>query len=82
MTVYKTLAGYELPDWLTIQIVTKDKSKYVIVKSKIHMVKEKKITMSWSTDFTDQDILNDKYVFNFVCTSYGLALVTRLESID
>lgn len=82
MTVYKTLAGYELPDWLTIQIVTKDKSKYVIVKSKTHMVKEKKITMSWSTDFTDQDILNDKYVFNFVCTSYGLALVTRLESIE
>lgn len=82
MTVYKTLAGYVLPDWLTIQIVTKDKSKYVIVKSKIHMVKEKKITMSWSTDFTDQDILNDKYVFNFVCTSYGLALVTRLESIE
>ena len=45
------------------------------------MVKEKKITMSWSTDFTDQAILNDGYVFNFVCTSYGLALVTRLESI-
>lgn len=82
MAIYKTLAGYELPDWLTIEIVTIDESKFVIIRSKIHMVKEKKITMSWSTDFTDQDILNDKYVFNFVCTSYGLALVTRLESID
>ena len=81
MTVYKTLAGYELPDWLTIEIVTVDESKFVIIRSKIHMVKEKKITMSWSTDFTDQVILNDGYVFNFVCTSYGLALVTRLESI-
>ena len=81
MTVYKTLAGYELPDWLTIEIVTVDESKFVIIRSKIHMVKEKKITMSWSTDFTDQAILNDGYVFNFVCTSYGLALVTRLESI-
>jgi len=81
VTVYKTLAGYELPDWLTIEIVTVDESKFVIIRSKIHMVKEKKITMSWSTDFTDQAILNDGYVFNFVCTSYGLALVTRLESI-
>lgn len=81
MTIYKTLAGYELPDWLTIEIATIDESKFVIVRSKIHMVKEKKITMSWSTDFTDQVILNDGYVFNFVCTSYGLALVTRLESI-
>jgi hypothetical protein len=81
MTIYKTLAGYELPDWVTIEIVTVDESKFVIVRSKIHMVKEKKITMSWSTDFTDQVILNDGYVFNFVCTSYGLALVTRLESI-
>ena len=81
MAIYKTLAGYELPDWLTIEIVTIDESKFVIIRSKIHMVKEKKITMSWSTDFTDQVILNDGYVFNFVCTSYGLALVTRLESI-
>ncbi len=81
MTIYKTLAGYELPDWVTIEIVTVDESKFVIIRSKIHMVKEKKITMSWSTDFTDQVILNDGYVFNFVCTSYGLALVTRLESI-
>lgn len=81
MAIYKTLAGYELPDWLTIEIVTVDESKFVIIRSKIHMVKEKKITMSWSTDFTDQAILNDGYVFNFVCTSYGLALVTRLESI-
>ena len=81
MTIYKTLAGYELPDWVTIDIVTIDESKFVIIRSKIHMVKEKKITMSWSTDFTDQAILNDGYVFNFVCTSYGLALVTRLESI-
>ena len=81
MAIYKTLAGYELPDWLTIEIVTVDESKFVIIRSKIHMVKEKKITMSWSTDFTDQVILNDGYVFNFVCTSYGLALVTRLESI-
>lgn len=81
MTIYKTLAGYELPDWLTIEIVTEDTTKSVIVRSKIHMVKEKKITMSWSIDFTDQAILNDGYVFNFVCISYGLALVTRLESI-
>ena len=81
MNIYKKLAGYELPDWLTIEIATVDESKFVIVRSKIHMVKEKKITMSWSTDFTDQVILNDGYVFNFVCTSYGLALVTRLESI-
>ena len=81
MAVYKELAGYELPDWLTIEIVTIDESKFVIIRSKIHMVKEKKITMSWSIDFTDQAILNDGYVFNFVCTSYGLALVTRLESI-
>ena len=81
MAIYKTLAGYELPDWLTIEIVTIDESKFVIIRSKIHMVKEKKITMSWSTDFTDQAILNDGYVFNFVCTSYGLALVTQLESI-
>lgn len=82
MAIYKTLAGYELPDWLTIEIVTEDTAKSVIIRSTIHMVKEKKITMSWSTDFTDQDILNDKYVLNFVCTSYGLALVTRLESIE
>ena len=81
MAIYKTLAGYELPDWVTIEIVTVDESKFVIVRSKIHMVKEKKITMSWSIDFTDQAILNDGYVFNFVCTSYGLTLVTRLESI-
>lgn len=81
MAVYKELAGYELPDWVAIEIVTIDESKFVIIRSKIHMVKEKKITMSWSTDFTDQAILNDGYVFNFVCTSYGLALITRLESI-
>lgn len=81
MAIYKTLAGYELPDWLTIEIVTEDTTKSVIIRSRIHMVKEKKITMSWSTNFTDQVILNDGYVFNFVCTAYGLALVTRLESI-
>ena len=42
----------------------------------------KNIMNIWGIDVaTDQAILNDGYVFNFVCTSYGLALVTRLESI-
>ena len=81
MAIYKTLAGYELPDWLTIEIVTVDESKFVIIRSKFHMIKENKLKNSWSLEYTDEEILNDGYVFNFVCTSYGLALVTRLESI-
>ena len=81
MTIYKTLAGYELPDGLTIEIVTVDESKFVIIRSKFHMIKENKLKNSWSLEYTDEEILNDGYVFNFVCTSYGLALVTRLESI-
>lgn len=81
MAVYKELAGYELPDWLIIEIVTGSRYKSVIIRSKFHMIKENKLKNSWSLEYTDEEILNDGYVFNFVCTSYGLALVTRLESI-
>ena len=81
MAIYKTLAGYELPDWLTIEIVTGSKYKSVIIRSKLHMIKKNKLKRSWSLEYTDVEILNDTMLFNSVCGSYGLALVTRLESI-
>lgn len=48
-----------LPNWLNFEIVTEDGSKIVVVHSRIHVRPTVRMTPSYSTDFTDEDIIKD-----------------------
>ncbi len=48
-----------LPDWIHIEIIKEGDSKRAIVHSRIHMNKSAPVGPSYSTEFTDQEILKD-----------------------
>ena len=79
MANYQHICGHVLPDWLTIEITSGADQKNVILKSKIHMIKEKKYDISFG-GYADEEVLNDQDLFKFIREFYGLRLVTRLES--
>lgn len=60
----------ELPPWMHITIITKDDSKVLTVHSRIHVSKEAKVGPSYSTEFSDHDILKD--LSNKITYRYGL----------
>lgn len=49
----------KLPHWLSFEIVTENDSKTVVVHSRIHKNRVVKMTPSYSTDFTDTEIIKD-----------------------
>lgn len=48
-----------LPDWLRFEIVTEGDSKIVVVHSRIHVNRVTRMNPSYSTEFTDTEIIKD-----------------------
>ena len=60
MSMYHHVSGYQLPHYLSIEIEHTGNSKHVIVHSTIHVNKVNRTNMSYSDEFTDDEILNDE----------------------
>jgi len=50
---------YQLPNWIHLTITNDGGSKYLTVYSKIHVNKEVRVEPSYSSDFTDSEIIKD-----------------------
>lgn len=48
-----------LPDWIHIHIVDEGGSRHLLVHSRIHVNREVKVGPSYSSSFTDQEIIKD-----------------------
>lgn len=68
---YNTLAGRELWDWYAIRIEIIDDSKHVYFLSRIHVNKEVQVSFTFSTDFSDAQILNDNDLYTWIVNHYG-----------
>ena len=80
MSMYHHVSKYALPSYLTIEIEHKGNSKFVIIHSFIHVEKVNKTGMEYSYKFTDDEILNDGRVLEYICDVYGMKLETKLVS--
>ena len=80
MSMYHHVSGYQLPHYLSIGIEHTGNSKNVIVHSTIHVNKVNITNMSYSDEFTDDEILNDERVLKYICDVYGMKLETKLVS--
>ena len=80
MSMYHHVSGYQLPHYLSIEITHTGNSKNVIVHSTIHVNKVNITNMSYSDEFTDDEILNDERVLKYICDVYGMNLETKLVS--
>jgi len=49
----------QLPDWIHVTITEDGDSKYLTVYSRLHVNKEVKINPSYSSKFSDSDIIKD-----------------------
>lgn len=76
---YRSIRNLQLPGYLSIEIREENGSKHVYVHSKIHVNKERKISYSYSTDFTNEQILNDPQLFQTIANMYGLKVKTIME---
>lgn len=77
--MYNHLGDLRLPHYLQIEIVRSEADVRVLVHSKIHVTKTKEMPHSYSTEFSDADILNDPDFIKAVCNMYTLKKVTYLE---
>ena len=80
MSLYHHVSGYQLPHYLSIEIENTGNPKHVIVHSTIHVNKVNRTNMSYSDEFTDDEILNDERVLKYICDVYGMHLETKLVS--
>ncbi len=80
MSMYHHVSKYTLPSYLTIEIEHKGNSKFVIIHSFIHVNKINRTNMEYSDEFTDDEILNDERVLEYICDVYGMKLETKLVS--
>lgn len=80
MSMYHYVSKYQLPHYLSIEIEHTGNSKHVIVHSTIHVNKVNRTNMSYSDEFTDDEILNDERVLKYICNVYGMHLETKLVS--
>ena len=71
MAKYQWLNNKQLQPWYCVEIITEGDSKVVYFHSKIHMNKVKKLNPSFSTAFTDQEILNDFDIIGRIHEMYG-----------
>lgn len=77
--MYNYLGEYKLPFDITIEVVTEEDSKYVIVHApKFYMEKHKKLNPSYGLGFTDQEIITDQTPH--IMHLYGLKYHTYLGS--
>ena len=80
MRLYHHISKYALPHYLSIEIEQKDNTKLVVIHSTIHENKTNRTHLMYSDDFTDDEILNDGRVLEYICDVYGMRLETRLVS--
>lgn len=71
MNTYKYLNGEKLASYLSVRINKVDDSKYVTYLSEIHTNKEVKLTFSFSSSFSDAQILKDNDVMRKFIECYG-----------
>jgi hypothetical protein len=76
MAIYDYIRNGKLPHWLTIEISIEtdeyeNTSKYIYIHSLIHLEKRVKLTWSYSTKFTDHEILSDNKLFNYIIEVYN-----------
>ncbi len=68
--MYYTLAGKPIQHMYRIELQRGD-SVEVVFHSTIHVNKEVRCSMSWSTDFTDSEILHDKALSRWIYQRWG-----------
>lgn len=80
--VYKYLAGWLLPEHISIEIQTVKDSKivYCLNRFAIEPQKRRKLTFSFSTEFTDEEILRDRRVVSVVSAMCGMTLATGWQA--
>lgn len=77
--IYHHLCGHQLPSYLSIEITEDADTKRIAVLSQIHVNKRNTSFWSYSLDFTDEKILNDRQLFHKVVRDYGLKLQLTLD---
>lgn len=60
--VTKEYTGINRKPWLSVRITRVGGSKFVDILSIIHVAKSTRLTVSYSADFSDYDILRDSAV--------------------
>lgn len=60
--ITKEYTGINHKPWLSVRITRVGGSKFVDILSTIHVAKSTRLTVSYSVDFSDYDILRDDYV--------------------
>ena len=71
MRIYKHLGGYKLKFDLSVGIETEGDSQYVYFLAPLHVNKKVKLTFSFSMEFNDWEILNDRDVMTKFINMYG-----------
>lgn len=77
--MYLSIRTLQLPSYLSIEIRQQGDTKYVYVNSTKHVNKQLKSPHSYSLDWSDEEILNDIDLFNFIKKAYGLKTKIILE---
>ena len=57
---------------VTVTVITENDSKFVQVDSPLYKNKQYRLPVEYSTEYTDYDILNSKYVINLLTSKYGI----------
>ena len=74
-TLHKTLGGRLLQPWYTIEINRSGSNKSVTFVSRIHVNKRNNPSFSWSSKFSDHEILRDGHLLGWVARCYGKVYV-------
>lgn len=74
---FSHMGGMMLPEWLSIHVITQeDGSKKVEVHSTIHVNKVTKLGSTYSNEFSDLEIVNDKDITKAVAQMFCLHVPT------
>lgn len=74
-SVYNILDGRLLQPWYTIEINRSWSNKSVTFVSRIHVNKRNNPSFSWSSKFSDHEILRDGHLLGWVARCYGKVYV-------
>ena len=77
--MYLRIRTLQLPSYLSIEIIQQGNSKHVYVNSTAHVNRQLKLPHSYSIDWSNEEILNDLALFNFIKKAYGLKTKVILE---
>ena len=69
--VYTSFWGFQLQPWYSIEITRRGSSKTVAFLSRIHVNKRVECKFSWSSKFSDSQILMDCGLRKWISDKYG-----------